>query len=249
MSKYPKDRDNNINIFCDTLKQSNSLHKPKGIRYDGLINNYDIAPRFDKKVEIVITNTNCIDVCIEESKTLSHIMLLNMASEFCPGGGVKKGSTAQEEVICRCTSLYPTISSHMYPLSPSECIFSPKVFIIKDGNYKKLDHTNYSQISVYSMAALRRPQLKNGKYYRQDKELMRSKIQMLLQTAYYHQQKVLVLGAWGCGVFSNPESEVAELFKTELDTTYKFAFDKVIFAILEFDPNEPLNAAFKKVFE
>lgn len=249
MSKYPKDKENNIKILNDTMNIVHKLYKPvcNGIRYNGMINDYIVTNRFDKEVEISVKNTNCIDECISLSNVSStnSIMLLNMASEFCPGGGVRKGSTAQEEVICRSTSLLPTIAFHKYPLSPSECIYSPKVFIVKNGLYQNIPHI---PISVCSMAALRKPQLNNGKYYSSDKNLMRNKIKMLLQTAHYHQQTTLVLGAWGCGVFSNPESEVAKLFQEEL-IPYKFAFDKVIFAILEFDPDEPLNTAFKKVFE
>lgn len=245
MSKYPKDRDNNVKIFQDTLHKIRKLHKPDGIRYNGTISKYNIDPVSEKEVCIEIENVNCMDKCIELSCKYDNIMLLNMASEFCPGGGVKKGSSAQEESICRCTSLYPTISFHRYPLSPCECIFSPKVFIVKDGNYNDIEPV---QISVLSMASIRRPKLLQGNYDNYNRQLMKQKINMLLQTAHYHKQKVLVLGAWGCGAFYNPEHEVALLFKEQLDGQYKFAFEKVVFAILESDQSEPLGIAFKKTF-
>lgn len=40
------------------------------------------------------------------------ITVLNFASATNPGGGVKTGSSAQEESLCRCSTLYPTLNQN-----------------------------------------------------------------------------------------------------------------------------------------
>ena len=64
--------------------------------------------------------------------------LLNMASDQRPGGGVLRGLRAQEEDVCRRTSLYPSLIPHKYPLGPDELIASKDVVVVKDRMYRPL---------------------------------------------------------------------------------------------------------------
>ena len=70
--------------------------------------------------------------------------VLNFASATNPGGGVKKGSRAQEESLCRCSTLYPTLDrkwlfDEYYTVNRNRgdvrysdaCIYSPGVIICK----------------------------------------------------------------------------------------------------------------------
>ena len=167
---------------------------------------------------------------------------------MCPGGGVKNGSRAQEEDICRRTTLYPTLLTHRYPLKPLELIYSPDIAILKTPEFKTM--ANKQHINVLTMAAIRRPALTKTNTYREhDKALMYDKVCMVLQTAYYHGIDTLVLGAWGCGAFQNPPHEVAAIFRHFLiDGPFKCVFRHVSFAILERGP-EPLGNAFRSVFQ
>lgn len=151
-----------------------------------------------------------------------------MASEICPGGGVRKGSRAQEEDICRRTTLYPTIKKQSYPLAFDEVLFTPNVKIVKSSNYLKyMNHVNIS--GVVTTAAIRRP-LVNDQYL----ELLRNKITMMLETFKYHGMDHLVLGAWGCGAFHNPPYRVAEAFKEILSSDrFRNRFKNITFAILQ----------------
>ena len=70
--------------------------------------------------------------------------MLNFASPVNPGGGVLSGSMAQEESLCRCSTLYPLIAQdglkdrYYMPnrrasdfMNTDACIYSEEVMICK----------------------------------------------------------------------------------------------------------------------
>jgi uncharacterized protein (TIGR02452 family) len=219
-------------VFINTLEIIKTIQIEPSVRYRGLLLNSS-SKSICNSLQVYIINADCIDTCIDIiTKSKEKIGLLNMASEYSPGGGVKKGSVAQEEDICRRTSLYPTLSKHRYPLAPDELIFSPNVKILKSSSYQ-LYSSFYNIDGVVSSAAIRRPILTRSNEFRSnDKELLYNKIQMMLETFEYHNIQHLILGAWGCGAFRNPPKEVAIAFKNMLfSDRFKGSFTKVTFAI------------------
>lgn len=54
----------------------------------------------------------------------------------------------------------------------------------------------------------------------------------MLSLALHQGNEVLILGAWGCGVFKNDPKEIAGLFKKYLHGKYKNKFKRVVFAVL-----------------
>jgi uncharacterized protein (TIGR02452 family) len=71
----------------------------------------------------------------------------------------------------------------------------------------------------------------------------------VLRVLAHQRQRVLVLGAWGCGVFRNDPAEVAAVFKNWLHAPeYLGAFDRVVFAIPERSRDQPTLRAFERVF-
>lgn len=42
-----------------------------------------------------------------------------------------------------------------------------------------------------------------------------------------------MLGAWGCGVFGNDPSVVADAYRRELDAAYAGVFEEIVFAVLD----------------
>lgn len=78
-----------------------------------------------------------------------------------------------------------------------------------------------------------------------DPELLREKVRCVYRMAAENGHDALVLGAFGCGYFGNPEQVVAKTFKDVLAREFASAFDVVVFAVpgSSRDPNLKAFAA------
>ena len=54
-----------------------------------------------------------------------------------------------------------------------------------------------------------------------------------LKVAYEENYDTVILGAFGCGAFSNPSELIAKFYKKIIDKYFAGAFKKIIFAILD----------------
>ena len=75
---------------------------------------------------------------------------------------------------------------------------------------------------------------------------MQERVERVLGVAALHGHEVLVLGAWGCGVFRNDPGQIAELFRVALASRYRGAFTHVVFAVL--DSSGETLGSFEQVF-
>jgi len=221
------------------------------------------------KTKIYVEN---IDTFQKAKKMGPTCVVLNMASFIRPGGGVEKGSRAQEEDLCRRSNLLQSL----YAFSPEKCsllnyntpgrlkypipmyggIYSPNVTVFRNAlsySYMNIPFT----CSVISVAALRNPEIdsKTGELTEQGSTVMKGKIRAILRIAILNKHSKLVLGALGCGAYHNPPRHVARLFKEVLEEKeFKNSFSEICFAILE-DGNSLKNQAggnikpFKEVFD
>lgn len=213
-----------------------------------------------------------IDTFQKAKKMGPACVVLNMASFIRPGGGVERGSRAQEEDLCRRSNLLQSL----YAFSPEKCsllnyntpgrlkypipmyggIYSPNVTVFRNAlsySYMNIPFT----CSVISVAALRNPEIdsKTGELTEQGSTVMKGKIRAILRIAILNKHSKLVLGALGCGAYHNPPRHVARLFKEVLEEKeFKNSFSEICFAILE-DGNSLKNQAggnikpFKEVFD
>lgn len=179
--------------------------------------------------------------------TASHgpkpVAVLNLASERHAGGGWQNGAMAQEEALCYRSSLYLSLHKLYYPLPSLSVIYTPSVLIIRSAT--TAGHALYRNsasdlpvTSVISVAALRHPTLTDdGKSFKNagQRAETKRKIRVSLRVAARKGHTKLVLGALGCGVFSNPPTEVAECF-LEVFKEKEFQggwWEDVVFAVMD----------------
>ncbi|NJK75089.1 MAG: TIGR02452 family protein [Richelia sp. CSU_2_1] len=81
--------------------------------------------------------------------------------------------------------------------------------------------------------------------------IMFDRTEKLLSVAAIHSYKVLILGAWGCGVFKNNPEDVARYFYHHLveNPQLKGFFERIAFAILDNSKNRAIIKPFQAIFD
>lgn len=205
---------------------------------------FDYPQNYNTVVEVV-----CKDSFVA-AKDLENPLVLNMASYFCPGGGVHSGAKAQEEDLCRRSNLLQSLYSfhestyeifgnrkpvtYKYPIPKYGGIYTPGVTVFRaDTGYGYLKDPY--KCSVVSVSAIKRPRLTDsGDLTEEDKIVMKGKIRSIFRIAILHNHQNLVLGAFGCGAYGNPPKTVALLFKEVMrESEFRGAFKRIIFAVID----------------
>ena len=172
------------------------------------------------------------------------IVVLNMANADTPGGWYLSGAGAQEEALCRRSSLYMCLSecarNNFYPIPPEGAIFSPDVLIIRKSDEQKCKLLGPKErwwTSVISVAGLFRPPTTEdgAEFLRgEDRADARRRIRTVIRVAAMEGKKNLVLSALGCGAFKNPPLAVAILFGEVLqEVEFRGRFEGVWFSVLD----------------
>ena len=197
----------------------------------------------------------------EDSKP---ILVLNLANPVHPGGGVRKGATAQEEDLCRKSSLLLSLESHEAAsyyrynkslhsyLGSDAVMITPQVEIIKDEQGNLLPESVV--VSVMTCAA---PMIKKGLEglsNQQYRDLVYNRITGMLKVAAYLGYQVVILGAFGCGAFGNDAKVVSDLFcKALKEFMYggyelKDFFHRIDFAVMDHSPDQYNYKEFSRNF-
>lgn len=227
-------RDKLVAVWNDTKKYCEEL---KLLVQPSLKININLLPNVgnnpnDHDIPMVkISNVDCLNMALQCVNTGMNPMVLNMASDYTPGGGVSIGCPAQEEEIFRCSNAHMTHPIIFYPLANNEVIYSPQVTIVKNGRANNYSRCVPFTVGMIACAAIRDPVLVDGKYCENDYRVMYEKIKSLFIIGIHKKHDALVLGAFGCGAFNNPPHEVANLFY-EMVRKYGKYFKFIGFPIL-----------------
>lgn len=76
-------------------------------------------------------------------------------------------------------------------------------------------------------------------------KVLRSRIDFILKIAADNKTDILILGAFGSGVFGQSAKEVASIFKDLLENKFSNVFDKIVFAVPSGNGN---LEAFQEIF-
>ena len=167
-----------------------------------------------------------------------RIAVLNFASATNPGGGVENGASAQEECLCRVSTLYPCLTEQKMrdcfytphrkngnALHNDDIIYTPNVLVIKDDDHNLLSEP--FSVDVISCAAPNLREKPNNAYNSGDGDkvqisddellaLHEKRARKIFASAIANGIEVLILGAFGCGAFCNDPHIVAQAYKNVL---------------------------------
>ena len=209
---------------------------------------WDYSPTDGSEAICIVEKSDSVKAIFEHSGT-ELCAVLNFASYKNPGGGFLGGSLAQEESLCHASFLYNVLShdvlSGFYEcnkevmndyLYTNRAAYSPNVMFASDDEKVKLIDVitcaapNWTAASKYA-----------SKTREENTEALKERIDFVISIAEDRKVNTLIAGAFGCGVFGQDATEVAQIFKGRLaHTTIK----KVIFPI----PDEKNLNKFKEVF-
>ena len=219
---------------------------------------------FDKyegrgRVEVTEETTAQAARRLVQYEGLTHVAALNFASAKNPGGGFLGGARAQEEDLARASALYKCVCTQpayydVHRASPSmiysdHLIYSPAVPFFRDDTLALLEAPFV--VSILTSAA---PNA--GEALRRDPhakeaiaDALEARARVVLEVAARHAHRVLVLGAWGCGVFRNDPEVVAGVFARALEEArFKGLFERIVFAVYDRSPARANLAAFRARF-
>ena len=258
-------REERIQIFQDTqnwiaqdpvLSASvDEAKKKTTIYYENDYPLFDVSKSRMNKITISMDRSFQAAMRLRKEYPTAKIAVMNFANAFHAGGGVTKGSSAQEESLCRTSTLYPliyrrTLRDTFYkhhkelntPKASDSLIYTEGVIICKtdDDLPKRMSQEDWVSVDVITIAApdLRTksnphaPLVGNGTFMN-NAELFGYHVKRaihMLTCAAAKKADILVLGAFGCGAFENDPNVVAKAYRVALEEFPK-VFERIEFAI------------------
>ena len=228
------------------------------------------SPRFTKPAEMILSPKKTVEAAMPYARKGKRTCILNFASSVAPGGGVLTGEQAQEESICRVSTLYFALSDpetagkfydyhweliragKMNRRNRDDIIFTPGVVAVRDdaNGESLMEEADWYSMDVITCAAPDVRQLGDQAQFSPALEELRSlheiRWRCILAAAAKHEADVLILGAFGCGVFANPPELVVEAFNNVLPE-FRNHFETIEFGVYCRSKEDPNYQAFSEI--
>lgn len=257
----------NYEVMTDTKKQYESVAELKEAVKSSIERQFMVAQE-DNIDQPAVENSQTIYVCsgkrsFEAAKAYigKKTAVLNFANNHSIGGAPFSAG-AQEESLCRCSTLFPCLEAMRKPfyekharqfenkeigyMGNDDLIYTPDVVVFKtdertDPIYPKMmKQSEWYKVDVITSAAPELMRMRNipAKY----EEIITSRVKKILDVAAKEKVEVLILGAWGCGAFKNDSKVVSNAFFKLLEN---YNFEVVEFALSKGDDfsHSPFNKA------
>lgn len=190
---------------------------------------------------VIVAAIDCLHAAhrLYEQDRSDTIAVLNMANQFRMGGGYQHGMGAQEEDLCRRTTLIRQLNPKHYEnkklgFGQANVLYTPNVTVFRRGADEGYAFIPAPfSINVISSAAfnLYRPDAPKENTPEYERGMYQKIFAQLLLAAHQGQTR-LVLSAYGCGAFKNDPAFVAGLYKKIIDEHFYGVFEKIVFAIV-----------------
>ncbi|MBE6899026.1 MAG: TIGR02452 family protein [Ruminococcaceae bacterium] len=227
-------------------------------------------PRFPMPAKMILSPKKTVEAAHSYAASGKKVCILNFASSVAPGGGVLTGEQAQEESICRVSTLYFALSDSetagkfynyhweliragkMNRRNRDDIVYTPGVVAVRDdaNGEAMLAEKDWYEMDVITCAAPDLRQLGDAAQFSPTMEELRVlheiRWRCILAAAAKHEADVLILGAFGCGVFANPPELVVEAFNNVLPE-FRNHFEAIEFAVYATRMDTPNYQAFRGI--
>ena len=260
-------RDDNVAVFLDTQKlYSTNAALKEAVKRSTAEQSYfaegcrelaefSTEKCYDSPAKIVVSKKRSFEAA--SAYKGKRVCVHNFASASNPGGGVTSGASAQEECLCRCSTLFPCLESDrafkMFykphrdardPLHNDDLIYTPDVVVFKSDtqNPTLLPENEWYKVDIVTCAAPNLRSMPSNRYNTGDGdravkltdkallELHIKRMKAILTACAKQGAEVVILGAFGCGAFENSPMVVAEAMRAVIPE-FRNCLETIEFAV------------------
>lgn len=266
--EYQKNREIRIRIFEDTLCYCERTHclsesiirtRKHTVLYRNPLKDFNDMDKnqYEQPCKVFLSRSRILETAGKFRREYKgdRIGILNFASAVSPGGAVIRGGHAQEECLCRCTTLYPCLNTEELwmtyfndnrrkgdRLYQDACIYTPGVICIKEDTQrpKLMEHSNWFSVDVISCAVhgvwntpVAGTDLPDKEKVlldeREGKTLLVKQVRGMLHVAAGNRTDILIIGVPDYGEMSSLPDMLEYILKKALKE-YRYSFKAVVFA-------------------